>query len=432
MILLLLSIAFASDVTTLSLRKALDLVVERNPDLQSAALAESMAAIDARRARLDRFSASIGTTAGGQAGFVKPWDQPAQDTSGASWDARADVAVPLYAGGRIRATIEQADAAASIAGLDVALSQRSLLRATYTAYWSIKGYELQIAAAEEGLALTRESLAIIQAKADAGLAAGIDVNRSTVDVYAQEERLVSDRAQLYDAEQELIRLLHLTGEHVVLVDEPGDPASGTAALPSPAGASRPELARLAREADAADAAIRGAQAGALPTVSLSATAGVGNTSSVAEPSTSAFDPANLAPGLDATAGLSVTWNPFDLFQTRDAVAQAKLARKQLSLARESEIDAIEQELRQARSAVIQLRERVPLVDAQESLARDNLRIVSELYAQGSASILDLFDAQAAFRQARIQGASLRVALATAELDLRWVAGADLLAPESTP
>ena len=72
-----------------------------------------------------------------------------------------------------------------------------------------------------------------------------------------------------------------------------------------------------------------------------------------------------------------------------------------------------------------LRAKVPLVDAQVGLARDNLQIVQGLYGQGSASILDLFDAQSAFRSARTQGATLRVDLATAEYDLRWLLGEDL-------
>ena len=40
-------------------------------------------------------------------------------------------------------------------------------------------------------------------------------------------------------------------------------------------------------------------------------------------------------------------------------------------------------------------------------------------------ILDLFNAQASSRQARTQGASLAVQLATAEYDLRWLSGQDL-------
>jgi outer membrane protein TolC len=58
--------------------------------------------------------------------------------------------------------------------------------------------------------------------------------------------------------------------------------------------------------------------------------------------------------------------------------------------------------------------------------------VSELSAQGSASILDLFNAQSSFRQARIGTAALSVQLATAEADLQWLLGDAPAAPVSPP
>ena len=75
-----------------------------------------------------------------------------------------------------------------------------------------------------------------------------------------------------------------------------------------------------------------------------------------------------------------------------------------------------------------LRDRAPLVDARVALARDNLQIVQDLYGQGSATILDLFNAQASFREARTQGATLRVDLAIAACDLQWLLGEDPTAP----
>jgi outer membrane protein TolC len=302
------------------------------------------------------------------------------------------------------------------------------VRAAYTAYWTIKGYELQIAATEEGLALTRQSLDIIQAKADAGLAAGIDVNRSKVDLYSQEDTLVSQRASRYQAAQELLRLLHLDTDEVTLSDEAPAPTAGPVSLPTEPGGDRPELRRKVEEAAQAEAAVRAARAGTLPSVALYGTAGVGGSSvGPTDPdSFGAFDSDTLRPALDASAGLQLSWNPFDLFQTRDAVAEAKLAAQQVDAATESERAGIRAEIRGAASTVAELRERVPLSDSQVALARDNLQIVQGLYAQGSATILDLFDAQSAFRSARTQGATLRVQLATAEYDLRWLTGEDLL------
>jgi outer membrane protein TolC len=107
------------------------------------------------------------------------------------------------------------------------------------------------------------------------------------------------------------------------------------------------------------------------------------------------------------------------------VAQARLGAERVAASTESQKADISADIRKAASSVRELRERVPLVEAQVALARDNLQIVQGLYAQGSATILDLFDAQSSFRQARTQGASLRVSLTTAEYDLRWLLGEDL-------
>jgi outer membrane protein len=143
-----------------------------------------------------------------------------------------------------------------------------------------------------------------------------------------------------------------------------------------------------------------------------------------------FNGDDLRPAIDGSVGLTVSWDVFDLFRVRDSVEQARLATEQVKAGTESERDQIAADLRQAVSRVEQLRQRVPLADAQTSLARDNLQIVQDLYAQGSATILDLFNAQSSFRQARTQGASIRVDLATAECDLRWLLGEDL--PGATP
>lgn len=428
MILLFAALAHAEAPPTLSLAEALRMVVERNPQRTSAALAESIAQIEARRARLDRVSATLSATGDGAIGVQKPWDEDLYGVASADWDARANVSVPLYAGGSIRASIDAADAGARIASTDRLITERELVRAAYTSYWTIKGYELQIAATEEGLALTEESLAIIKAKANAGLAAGIDVNRSTVDLYAQQDALVSQRSALYQAEQDLLQLLHLPGDAVVLSDNAPEPTTGAVTLPTDAGADRPELQRKGDEAAQADAAVRAARSGILPSVGVYGTAGVGGASSGATDPDAliAFTSDDLRPALDASVGVQLSWNIFDLFKTRDAVAEAKLAAQQVEASTIAEKDAVAAEIRQAAATVSELRERVPLSDSQVALARDNLQIVQGLYAQGSATILDLFDAQSAFRSARTQGASLRVQLATAECDLRWLLGDDPL------
>jgi outer membrane protein TolC len=424
--LLVLALAAPAAPLELSLDAALHLVVERNADLKSAELAAAIREIDTERARLDRFSAGLSATAGAGTSALKASKTDATHSSDSTWDVRGTVSVPLYAGGSVRANIDQADASFAIAHLNRAITERELVRATYTAYWTLKGYDLQIGATEEGLSVTEQALAIIRSKADAGLAAGIDVNRSTVDLYAQRETLVEQRAARVKAEQELLRLLQMPDASVVLTDEPPIPSTEEVVLPASPDAGRPELGREKETVAQASATVHQARSATLPWVSLWGEAGLGTS---LLPTSPAFDDGIHEPAADASAGLSLSWDLFDLLTTRDAVRQARLAQSQAEAGNTSERARIAAEIRSAAADVDQLRRRAPLVRDQVALARDNLQIVQDLYSQGSASILDLFNAQTAFRQARIQEAGLAVELATAECDLRWLLGQD---PRGTP
>lgn len=428
-LLLLASLAQAEPIR-LSLAEARRLAVANNPDRDSADLAAEIAEIEASRARLDRVNATLSAGAGAQLGYQRPFGGPAATGNTEDWDLRARVDVPLYAGGARQALIDSAEAGARVARLDQALTRRQLERAATTAYWVIKGYELQIEAVEEGLEVTRQSLAIIEAKAKAGLSAGIDVNRSRVDLLSQQESLVQQRSALYGAQQDLLQLLQLPDQALILTDGPPPLQAGSVRLPASPGANRPERDQLVAQAEQSAAAIRLARAAVLPTVGLYGEAGFGSTRQEAGdlPAIGALD----EPGADASAGLRLSWNPFDLGQSRDAVRQAELRAAQIEASRRALDAQLAADIRKAAADLSQLRDRAPLVEEQAALARDNLQIVSELYAQGSASILDLFNAQSSFRQARIGMAALSVQLATAEADLQWLLGDAPAAPVSPP
>jgi multidrug efflux system outer membrane protein len=414
----------------LSLAAALDLVEERNPDLRSASLATTIAHIGVERARLDRFSAQVTGNAFAELGFVKPWGEPFSDTQSASWDTRASGGVVLYSGGRVNGGIAQA-AANEVSTQDQAtLTLRDLQRATYTAYWNVKGIELSIGATEDGLGASREALEIIEAKARAGLAAELDVNRSRVGVVSQEADLVSQRQRLFSAELDLCRLLQLDDTDLVLTDElPTEFDLSPVSLPADPASARPELHQLEATLRGNDADVVVARSAALPTVSLQAD--VGATGAAAGGGvpvfgvTPTFDGDGLRPTLDGAVGLVATWNPFDLFRARMNVDRATLAGQQIEARTESQRLALETEIRVAGQQVDTLRTQVPLIEEQVSLARSNLQIVQDLYSQGNATILDLFNAQDQFRSARLREADLLVRLRLAEVDLSWSLARDL-------
>lgn len=427
MIGLLLATAHGAEVR-LSVAEAVAEVEASNPDLASTQLRELLSRIDVERARLDRFGASVGATGSAQLGVVKPWDAEAYDASGGAWDARADGSVVLWSGGAVDANVDRARASLDVTRGDIEVTRRQLVRSTIDAYWNVKGIELSIQATEDGLDATAQTLAIIEARAAAGLSADLDVNRSRVDLVSQQADVLSQRQRLYAAEQDLLQLLgHDGGDTLVLTDDvPTEP--DLAPSPRGTGESRPELARIDASVAQNDAELRMARAGALPTVSVVGTAGAGG--QTAGTPLGPPDADGLRPTLDASVGLRATWNPFDLWKTHQNVDRARVGARQLEAQRRSQELEITNQVNAATSRVNMLREQVPLVRAQEDLARSNLQIVQDLYGQGNAAILDLFSAQSAFRSARLRQADLLVQLTLAEVALRWARGEDLT--ESTP
>jgi outer membrane protein TolC len=440
MILSLLAAAALAEPRHLTVDAAIAAALEANPTIDQAALGEQIAAIDETRARLDRYAVTLGATAATGARAVVPFDgSSAYASESADWDVRAAATLPIYQGGAISARIDEAEISHRIAGIDHQLSQRDVAEAVVQAYWNIQGFDLQMTAAEDGLQLTRDALAIIQARADNGLAAAIDVNRSQVDVYGQESSILQLEHGRFQARQDLAKLLHLATDDFALDDAvPELPTEAPAPLAPPSAEQRLELHRLDAQSEAADAGIRLARSPALPQIALNADAGIGATAlgggpTIAPlPAPGSLDVADLVPAFDAGIGLALSWTPFDLYRTRDAVQVARLQRQVVDAQRRAQEDQILAEVRDAAEQLDILNRRAVVAGSELALARDNLAIIQDLYSHGSTSILELFDAQSAFRQARSQAASLAVDLVNAQWSLKFATGTDPITREPSP
>ncbi|MBA2321473.1 MAG: TolC family protein, partial [Deltaproteobacteria bacterium] len=150
----------------------------------------------------------------------------------------------------------------------------------------------------------------------------------------------------------------------------------------------------------------------------------------------AFDADDLAPALDAGIGVVFSWTPFDLFRTKQSVEIARLGVRQAEAGTRGQEDRIRQEAATAVQDLSIAQRRAVVVGEQLALARDNLQIIQDLYSQGNTTILELFNAQASFRAARSQAASVAVDLVTAGWNLRFALGTDpvtaIADPETTP
>jgi outer membrane protein TolC len=412
----------------LSLADALRAARAQNPALSTTVLDQSIASVAARRARLDRFTARVASSGGFDLAAGGAYDAP----SGAHalrLEERIDLGVPLYAGGAVAARIDQAEAALDGAGFDRFTAIRELDRSVYRSYWTIQGLELQMRASREAIDVTRQALTIIESKEAAGLAASIDVNRSRVAWLNAQGQWVAQKGQAYDARRELARLLHLGESDLTLRDSldalhfatwPDDPEP----LVTVAVSRRPEMLRFDALRQQRSAERQLARSEALPTIALTGSAALVTTGGAVG---GASTPVRTDSG--AALGTALVWNPFDLFRVRNAVEQAELAIDRVERSRLAEADRVRLEVESALRHVHVLRERAEILDAQVELARENLTIVQDLFGQGSATILDLFDAQSAYRQALNQQAALAVDRVIAEYDLRWAIGEPMLQEE---
>lgn len=435
MIAWLASVAWAQE--PLSVDAAVALSQTRSPNVDQTELAARIAAVAASRARLDRFVATVGV----QGGASQRWTVPlvgteGSDTTLADWDVRATGGIPVYQGGAIAARIDQSAIAAENAQVAARITARDIARAVVSAYWNIQGFELQIQATEEALAVTSDALAIIEARAASGLAAPTDVNRSRVDVVSQQAQILDLENARYQARQELARLLSRPSDDFVLTDPvPPLPEGTPVPVTSGDGAGRLELAQRNLTVDEAAAGVRLARSAALPAVQLQADLGFGAAAvSGGLPGlpSAPLDAADLAPQLDVGAGVGLSWTPFDLFRTRQNVEIARLGVQQAEAARRFQEDVVRQEIRAAVRQLEVLRARAGLVAEQLRLARENLEIIQALYGQGNTSILELFQVQSQFRAARAQAANLAVDLVTAEWDVRFALGTDPITLGETP
>nr|MBA2320385.1 TolC family protein [Deltaproteobacteria bacterium] len=281
MIPLLAAVALAEPLTV---QAAIDRALAANPVVQQSAIAESIAAIQLSRARLDRYGLTLGAVAGASERATVPLDGGSPyDAQAANWDVRANAVLPLYQGGAIGARIDQSAASARSQVIDRRITERDIARAVVLAYFNVQGFELQREAAQEALAVTREALSVIEARAAAGIAAQIDVNRSRVDVFQQEAQLLDLENGIFQGREELARLLHLESREVVLVEEVPELAEAPLlAIPAvddpslaPATSARLELAQRVEIESAAEAEVRLARSAALPQLSLTGDVGIG-------------------------------------------------------------------------------------------------------------------------------------------------------------
>ncbi|MEM1452284.1 MAG: efflux transporter outer membrane subunit [Planctomycetota bacterium] len=318
--------------------------------------------------------------------------------------------------GRIRRTIEAADADIEARRADLEDLWRVLAADTAATYVDLRTIDAQLELARANLAIQEETLALVKAQQVSGLADQLSVDRAQADASETEARIPQLEA---DARGLARRLAVLAGrtypELPVDLREaleqprviPAAPPLPSLAPPAEIAERRPDLRRLERDLAAQTARIGAAVADLYPSVTLFGFAGV-----------SAPEQDQLFESLSRTWGFGprFTWNVFDRRRIKNRVsveeARADQARARFERAVLEAWDEVEDfALRYANEETRLARLRT----AAESSARA-VELAREQYAAGLVDLQVVLDTQRV-----LLGLSEQFAASQGALTKNWIA-----------
>lgn len=284
--------------------------------------------------------------------------------------------------------------------------------------------ELEAAALRQ-LEQAEQQLAVSIARVRAGAATKSDSLRSVIQVGNARLAVLTARNNLQVANAGLTRLV---GTDFVVTASPSDtlaPAvlvADSAALASMLHAA-PALRQAEADLAAARAAVRTARAAWLPSVSASY-------SFSANQSSGGFEAGNLFllggqnPN-NKRLNFNVSYPLFNQLQRETSITQAQVSERNAEATLRDARLAAQQTLTQALGTMRLAEERAAIQDASVIAAEEDLRVQTQRYQLGAATLLDVLTSQATLNQARAALIQARYEARVAKAQIEALVGQDL-------
>ncbi len=383
---LVVALAFAQDAP-IDLDAALTLALRDGVDAQEAAFARQAAESTLSRRRLASLpNLNVGASVG--VGITGSGANPTTSLSVSS-------TTPIYGGGGLAA-----DRAVALAALDGARAAEARTRQDLHLALALALLDLSDARARQtATASTLAAEEALASRIDKLVAAG---SRTRADQLQQAATVAKARSASIAATRDAAQAT-LTLEAILRLDparawtftppNAGPAVSGDfSALLAQARDGRPELATARASLDAAEASIRGAASGGLPSVDLVVGAST-RTSGTAEIGVQLGDQAGASAVLQASVPL------FNRGQVRDDIAQARLDRDAAKLAFDAATEAAAYEVQGALLDRDAATAGADAADARWTAADAAARVVSDRYDAGAATFAELLSARAGLAEA---------------------------------
>jgi len=291
----------------------------------------------------------------------------------------------------------------------------TLAGATAQAYFALRSLDAQITVLENTLTLRKDSLAIAQARANAGLASELDVHQAQgalSDALVQRREAGRSRALVERQLAQLIGRLDLkvSSGNLFSLPVPPNPPPG---LPSTLLERRPDIRAAEESMVAANAQIGVARAALFPTLSL--TAGLGAQSA---------EFAQLLSGGAGiwSVGLGVAAPIFDAGRRGARVEQAEARRSQALAGYQRSIETAFREVADALVNVEESGGSETDLAARLQAARAALELSNERYRSGYSAYLEVLDALRTANEAELGFVRNRQARLAFSVDLMKALG----------
>jgi outer membrane protein TolC len=326
-------------------------------------------------------------------------------------NATGTVAYNIYSGGRASAGLAAAKGGALAAEQDVRAAQQQLGAEVVKTWLNIRKAREAVAAVEAGVKAYAAAVSGAQARFDAGQMLKADLLSLEVQLAQTQENLAAARHGAALAERAFLYVLGLDAAGGTVEPASDDPALARLVLPDARDFSeRPELLGLQERVRAAEAMVRAARGGRLPTVNAFASY--------------QYDRGwQLNHAADSwMAGVAVDLNVFDGGQTSGKVHQAVAELEQVKEMLRKATLGISLEVEQARLAHDEAVERLAVTARMVEQAGESAALSRARFEKGALLAADLIGVEGRLIEARMRravaAADERIALA----DLRRALG----------
>jgi NodT family efflux transporter outer membrane factor (OMF) lipoprotein len=291
--------------------------------------------------------------------------------------------------GRVRRSVEAADAEIAFAIEDRRDVLVTLLSEVALNYMDLRGFQRQIAIAQKNLETQRRSLDLTRRRAAGGFVSGLDVANAEADVASNESRIPLLEQNVQQVIYSLSVLLGrepgaLLNELTAEAPIPATPPAVPVGLPSELLRRRPDIRRAEANLHAATARIGVATADLFPRFSLTGSLG-----------TSGSQPKDLVNWDNRfwSIGPSVSWPIFDAGKIRANIGVQTAIQEQAIVGYRSTVLIALQDVENALIAYAKEQQHQVALVAAVTANRRAVDLATQLYTQGQTNFLDVLLAQ---------------------------------------